>query len=54
LPATDKEGRRWGAAEKLLIESTTHFVVATDSKGAILGVITLHDLLRTEGAKAGS
>jgi CIC family chloride channel protein len=40
--------------QKLLIESTTHFVVATDSNGAILGVLTLHDLLRAEVAKAGS
>lgn len=38
----------------LLIESTTQFVVVSDDAGAILGVITLHDLLRAEVEKAGS
>ena len=37
----------------LLIESSTHLVVLTDADGqAVLGVVTLHDLLRAEVEKA--
>jgi CIC family chloride channel protein len=37
----------------LLIESTTHLVVLTGAEGqAVLGVVTLHDLLRAEVEKA--
>lgn len=38
--------------QKLLIDSTTQFVVVTDEKGAVQGVITLHDLLRAQVQKA--
>jgi CIC family chloride channel protein len=39
----------------LLVESTSNFVVLVDDDGGkILGVITLHDLLRAEVEKAGS
>jgi chloride channel protein, CIC family len=40
--------------QTLLIASSTNFVVVTDGKGRILGVITLHDLLRAEVQKAGA
>lgn len=36
----------------LLIQSSTNFVTVTDGNGHILGVITLHDLLRAEVEKA--
>jgi CIC family chloride channel protein len=36
----------------LLIQSSTNFVVVTNNDGKILGVITLHDLLRAEVQKA--
>jgi CIC family chloride channel protein len=39
--------------QTLLIQSTTNFVVVTDATGNVQGVITLHDLLRAEVAKAG-
>jgi CIC family chloride channel protein len=39
--------------QKLLIDSTTQFVVVTARDGAIQGVITLHDLLRAQVEKAG-
>jgi len=38
--------------QDLLIASTTNLVVVTDMSGQIAGVITLHDLLRTEAKKA--
>jgi CIC family chloride channel protein len=38
--------------QTLLINSTTQFVVVVDEKEAVLGVITLHDLLRAEVQKA--
>jgi CIC family chloride channel protein len=38
--------------QKLLIDSTTQFVVVTDGDGGIQGVITLHDLLRAQVEKA--
>jgi CIC family chloride channel protein len=39
--------------QALLIESTTHLVVLTGEDGqAVLGVVTLHDLLRAEVEKA--
>jgi chloride channel protein, CIC family len=40
--------------QTLLIESTTGFVVVTDANESIVGVITLHDLLRAEVQKAES
>ena len=41
------------ALQKLLIKSTTNFVVLVDGDGGkLLGVITLHDLLRAEVEKA--
>jgi chloride channel protein, CIC family len=40
--------------QTLLIDSTTQFVVVVDDKGAVQGVITLHDLLRAEVQKAES
>jgi len=39
--------------QTLLINSSTNFVVVTNGAGQVLGVITLHDLLRAEVAKAG-
>ncbi|MEO8427943.1 MAG: CBS domain-containing protein [Verrucomicrobiota bacterium] len=37
----------------LLIESETHFVVVLDRKeGEVIGLVTLHDLLRAESAIA--
>jgi CIC family chloride channel protein len=39
--------------QTLLINSSTNFVVVIDGGNRILGVITLHDLLRAEVAKAG-
>lgn len=39
--------------QTLLISSTTNFVVVMDGGPDILGVITLHDLLRAEVEKAG-
>jgi CIC family chloride channel protein len=39
--------------QTLLIASTTNFVLVTNGEGHVLGVITLHDLLRAEVAKAG-
>jgi CIC family chloride channel protein len=39
--------------QTLLIASTTNCVVVTDGASEILGVITLHDLLRAEVEKAG-
>jgi CIC family chloride channel protein len=39
--------------QTLLISSSTNFVVVTDVTGQVLGVITLHDLLRAEVEKAG-
>ncbi|MGP8199021.1 MAG: chloride channel protein [Limisphaerales bacterium] len=39
--------------QTLLIGSSTNFVVVTDDSGGILGVLTLHDLLRAQMAKAG-
>ncbi len=39
--------------QKLLIDSTTQFVVVTDRDGGMQGVITLHDLLRAQVEKAG-
>jgi len=40
--------------QKLLLDSTTQFVVVTDRAGAIQGVVTLHDLLRAQVEKAGT
>ncbi len=40
--------------QTLLIHSTTQFVVVLDDSGSLLGVITLHDLLRAEVQKAES
>jgi chloride channel protein, CIC family len=40
--------------QTLLINSTTQFVVVVDERGAVQGVITLHDLLRAEVQKAES
>jgi chloride channel protein, CIC family len=39
--------------QTLLIGSSTNFVAVTDGGGGILGVITLHDLLRAQVEKAG-
>lgn len=39
--------------QTVLIGSSTNFVVVTGEAGRILGVITLHDLLRAEMEKAG-
>jgi CIC family chloride channel protein len=39
--------------QKLLIDSTTQYVVVTNREGGIQGVITLHDLLRAQVEKAG-
>jgi CIC family chloride channel protein len=39
--------------QKLLIDSTTQFVVVVDADGGLKGVITLHDLLRAQVQKAG-
>jgi chloride channel protein, CIC family len=39
--------------QTLLIGSSTNFVTVTDGSGRVLGVITLHDLLRTQVEKAG-
>jgi len=37
----------------LLIESTTQFAVALDHEGGkVVGVVTLHDLLRAEASMA--
>lgn len=39
--------------EVLLLESTIHWVVFTDAEGQhVLGLVTLHDLLRAEVYKA--
>jgi CIC family chloride channel protein len=38
--------------QKLLIESTTQFVVVINGDGSVNGVITLHDLLRAQVQKA--
>ena len=40
--------------QTLLIASSTNFVVVVDHTGQILGVLTLHDLLRAEVIKAGA
>lgn len=40
--------------QKLLIDSTTQYVVVTKRDGSIHGVITLHDLLRAQVEKAGA
>ena len=40
--------------QNLLIESTTQFVVVTGPGQSVLGVITLHDLLRAQVEKAGA
>jgi CIC family chloride channel protein len=40
--------------QTLLIASSTNFVVVVDHSGQILGVVTLHDLLRAEVEKAGA
>ncbi len=40
--------------QTLLIQSTTGFVVVLDTNESVLGVITLHDLLRAEVQKAES
>lgn len=41
------------ALQMLLIESETHFVVVLDRKeGEVIGVVTLHDLLRAQAAVA--
>ncbi len=40
--------------QKLLIDSTTQYVVVTNLEGGIQGVITLHDLLRAQVEKAGA
>jgi chloride channel protein, CIC family len=40
--------------QTLLIGSSTNFVTVTDGSGRILGVITLHDLLRAQVEKAGA
>jgi chloride channel protein, CIC family len=40
--------------QTLLINSTTQFVVVVDDNSGVQGVITLHDLLRTEVQKAES
>jgi CIC family chloride channel protein len=40
--------------QKLLIDSTTQYVVVTKRDGSIQGVITLHDLLRAQVEKAGA
>jgi len=37
----------------LLIASSTNFAVLTDTSGKLLGVLTLHDLLRAQVEKAG-
>jgi CBS domain-containing protein len=37
--------------QMLLIESDTHFVVVLDrNAGKVIGLVTLHDLLRAESA----
>ena len=38
--------------QKLLIDSTTQFVVVVNSDGSVWGVTTLHDLLRAQVQKA--
>jgi len=41
------------ALQMLLIESETHFVVVLDRQdGEVIGLVTLHDLLRAEAAMA--
>jgi CIC family chloride channel protein len=40
------------ALQKLLVKSATNFVVLVDGGGKVVGVITLHDLLRAESEKA--
>ena len=39
--------------QQLLIESDTHFVIVLDRPdGDVIGLVTLHDLLRAESAMA--
>ena len=53
-PATTcRAGQTIRQLQTLLIDSSTNFVVATSDGGEVLGVITLHDLLRAEVQKAG-
>jgi CBS domain containing-hemolysin-like protein len=41
--------------QRLLIESSTHLVILLDEpKGKVLGLVTLHDLLRAEVSIAES
>jgi CBS domain-containing protein len=39
--------------QHLLLDSTTHFVVVMDEEGInVVGIVTLHDLLRAQTAAA--
>jgi CIC family chloride channel protein len=51
---TCRAGQTIRELQTLLIESTTGFVVVIDANESIVGVITLHDLLRAEVQKAES
>jgi CIC family chloride channel protein len=53
--ATCLPGQTIRQLEVRLIESTTHLIVLTDAEGQnVLGLVTLHDLLRAEVEKAKS
>ena len=52
---TCRPGQTIRQLEALLIESTTQLVVLTDAEGQnVVGLVTLHDLLRAEVEKARS
>lgn len=51
-PATCRASQTIRDLQSLLIASTANFVVVTDDNEKIIGVFTLHDLLRAEVAKA--
>jgi CIC family chloride channel protein len=51
--ATCLRGQTVAELQHLLIESDTHFVVVLERKeGDVIGLVTLHDLLRSESAMA--
>jgi chloride channel protein, CIC family len=53
LAATCLREQTVASLQMLLIESDTHFVVVLDRKdGEVIGLVTLHDLLRAESAMA--
>jgi CBS domain-containing protein len=51
---TCRAGQTIRELQTLLIQSTTGLVVVLGANGSIVGVITLHDLLRAEFRKAES